>query len=230
MVVQGSDCLFELNTGGGYLPFVCAKSFSISLNTETVEITSPEDGYYKDFDYDSLSYSIELSGLMQLTDDGNIRIFDLQELQMGFVEVLWRAIFEDADGATKVCMGTALITATGLNVQAGAMVDTPISLIGKGAYNLTDTTEVCEAEIGTGLFDISVSNDGGGVVTITINSVTGSPVRYDYTVDGGPVDSAFSNSWSVTGLADGPHTMLITPICANGVGGTVRTLDFSSAG
>jgi predicted secreted protein len=229
MVVQGTGCLFELNTGGGFLPYACAKGFNISLNTETVEITSPVDGVWKDFDYDSLSYTIELSGLMKIPDDSDVKAFDIMGLQMGFTEALWRAIFDDGNGNVKVCTGTVIITNTSLNVQAGSMVDVPISLLGKGPYTIGDTTEICEAEIGTGLFDVTVALEGGGGVTITINSVTGSPTRYDWSVDGGAENSSFTNSWFIGGLSDGPHTLVIYPVCANGVKGVQRIVDFSVA-
>lgn len=228
MVVQGTDCLFELNTGGGYLPFVCAKSFNLSLNTETVEITSPIDGYWKDFDYDSLSYQIELSGLLSLASDGNIRTFDLMELQMGFVEVLWRAIFEDADGNTKVCTGTALVNSTSLSVSAGSMVDTPISLVGKGPYTVGDTTEICEAAIGTGPLDLVIfPGMSPNHMEVNVNATTGGPMGFDWSIDGGPVNTTFAFNWGTGELTPGSHTIQIWAICVNGIRGAVRVEDFT---
>jgi len=217
-IVQGMDCLFQLDTGGGYLPFVCAKSFSLSLDSEFVDTTGLTDGQWKAYDYDSLGYQINLGGVMKIIDAAGITVFDIMALQMGFTEVKWRSIYNDTNGNTKVCTGIALISNTTLNVQAGSLIDTPITLQGTGSYTTANTTEVCTGSISNILMGLGADPVYGRVFNITYSGIN----RIDYTIDGGASATVFPDvsPYALELIfAAGVHNMVFTPICANGVSG-----------
>lgn len=142
--VQGKSCLFEVNISGSYKQVVCAKSFSITTTVDTVEITTidvagadPESGIWKDYDHDSISYTLTLDGVMKITDATNDTVWEALSAATQFVEVPYRVTFTDPEANTKQVSGTAIITNVTLSAAPNALVQQSISFIGKGKYTVT---------------------------------------------------------------------------------------------
>lgn len=228
--ILGKDVLLEFMKEDEYVPFVCVENFSMEFTQATKETKTVGTGPWSRPRFSRNSFSISVSGLIPLTEDpADFKPFELLDYLIGGSEIQFRAIWQTGPSEMKVIYGTVIVTTALLTGNATDFANASFTLPGVGEPTITTTVEICEAEIGTGLFDVTVTNEGGGPVTITINVVTGSPDHYDWSVDGGGVNSAYSNSWYVGGISAGDHVLEITPICANGQPGTVRIVNFSSA-
>lgn len=143
-VVQGKACVFQVNITGSYKTVVCAKSFSIVTAVDTVEITTidvagadPESGIWKDYDHDSISYTLTLDGVMKITDSTNDTVWEALSAAIQFVEVPFKLVFTDPEANAKTVEGTAIITNVSLSATPNALVQQSISFIGKGKYTVT---------------------------------------------------------------------------------------------
>lgn len=142
-VAQGKDAVFQVNITGGWKNLLVAKSYTLTTQAETVEVTTINDsndntdGYWRDFDYDFLSYTIQLDGVMKITDTSNNTVFDLLSLMSQFLECPFKIIFTDDTAATKTLEGVALITNITLSTTPNAVVNKSIEFKGKGKYTIT---------------------------------------------------------------------------------------------
>lgn len=137
-VVWGTDCIFQVDHLGTLLPVFCAKSFSLSRKTNVVEITGASDGFSKDFDYDTLEYTLSLDGLIVVLEPGdNPIIFDLMNVQSQFLELAYKMIFTDPLLNVKTIEGVVLVLQSDLNVAAGAFGEFSVEFLGKGDFTLT---------------------------------------------------------------------------------------------
>jgi len=136
--IQGNNCLFQVDMGNGYKDVLCAKSFSIVFNTEEKEVTAPEDGYYKDFDYKSLSYTMNLNGVLQVPDEINPTVFDLLYYQQNFLEVVFRLAYQESEELVRLIYGRCIIKDVNLLATAGQLADGTVNMIGKGAWEVQE--------------------------------------------------------------------------------------------
>ena len=140
--VQGKDCVFKINITGGLKAVLCSKSFTLTTTTEEIETTTisdgsdPESGYWKDFDYQSLSYSITLDGIMKITDSSDDTIWELITAQTGFYEVPFEALYLDAEANSKAVSGTVMVKSSSLAAASSGFVNTSVELLGKGKYTI----------------------------------------------------------------------------------------------
>jgi predicted secreted protein len=141
--VQGKDCVFQMNITSGYKTVLCAKSFSLNVSADIVEITTyddgtdPESGAWKDYDYDSLSYTISLEGVMKITDSTNDTVWEVLSVATQFVEADFRMIFTDAESNTKQIDGVVLVRSLSLSTTPNALVQQNIEFQGKGKFTVT---------------------------------------------------------------------------------------------
>src|SRR6185436_11640854 len=147
-IVQGRDCIFQVNIGAGFVPLVCSKSFAVTVETEMKETTTVGNGVWRAFDYKSLSYSISLNGAVKVVDDDADAIyFDLLFYQMNFLELPFRAIFTDPANTVKVMRGTAIVPRSVFNASPGQLADSVVDLQGSGEMFVLDTAEDCDLEV-----------------------------------------------------------------------------------
>ncbi len=141
--VQGRDCVFQLNITGGYKTVLCAKSFSLNVSADLVEITTyndgsdPESGIWRDFDYDALSYQLSLEGIMKITDDTNDTVWEVISVITQFIEADFRMIFTDAESNTKQIDGVCLVRSVNLSATPNALVQQNIEFQGKGKFTIS---------------------------------------------------------------------------------------------
>lgn len=153
-VIQGKNCLIKFNLSGSYLPAVCAKSFSLSTATDTVETTTQSDGQWKDFDYDALSYTLSLEDAVKAIDDAGTVMFDLLTAQTQFIEIGFQIFYVDDDMYTIIITGTVIVTSSEIQALANDVLGDSIEFQGKGSYTLqrifdpTILTIVIEGESG----------------------------------------------------------------------------------
>jgi len=142
-VVKGKDCYFKINITGGLKLVLCSKSFTLSTVTEEVEVTTisdgsdPEEGFWRDFDYHSLGYTITLEGILKNTDSTDDTAWELNTAQRMFYEVPFTMYFVDAESNAKTIEGTAIVKSSTFGATSNAFVSTSIEFIGKGKYTIT---------------------------------------------------------------------------------------------
>lgn len=232
-LVNGSDCLLQVNVLGEYLSIACARSFSLSTTTETVETTTKSDGQWRSFAPFAFTYSLTFEGILKV-DPLSTSGFDLQAAQLGFTEVPYRIIFEDEDGAIKIIEGTCIITSSTFNVNAGQFADFSFELQGTGAYQVRDSIETCETVINDGFLQIQLrqfpyATPGATTLEVTLSSISGAWQKINASIDGGTPLSFYNAQFYMTGISMGTHNIKLTPVCVNGIEGSsvTKTFEFS---
>jgi predicted secreted protein len=140
--VQGKDCVFKINITGGLKAVLCSKLFTLTTTTEEIETTTisdgsdPEAGYWKDFDYQNLSYSITLDGIMKITDASDDTAWELLTAQLGFYEVPFQLYYLDAEANSKTVEGTVMVKSSSFSAASSGFVNTSVELLGKGKYTI----------------------------------------------------------------------------------------------
>jgi hypothetical protein len=137
IVIQANDCIFAIDLGAGYVPVLCAKSFTVNVVTDEKEITTVGDGLYKDFDYKILSYTLNINGALKIQDGINPAVFDFLDFQKNFIEVPFRILFE-LGAQLKRFEGRAIVKTTNLLANSGQIAEGTVDLIGKGEFTLAD--------------------------------------------------------------------------------------------
>ncbi len=249
-IVQGKNCLFEVNLGAGYKPVVCAKGFTANFQTEIKETTSRGSGAFKEFDYKAISYNITLTGLIKVVElDGDPIFFDLEFFQRSFIELPYRAKFINDAGNMKQIQGVVIVQNTNFNAQAGQLADTTAELLGTGSYNITDgvdntcsnsieTAEINEIEVENGESGLIIGNTADLEVVITaLADPDNSIYRFDYWLDSNDRNSEFTGGEIPVQIATivsgsmtvGSHTLHIVPVCENGYDGTEFIVNFTKS-
>lgn len=142
-VVQGKDAVFQVNITGGWKNLLVAKSYTLTTSAETVEVTTINDsndnteGFWRDYDYDFLSYTITLEGAMKVTEATDNTVFDILNLMHNFLECPFKIVFTDDQAATKTVQGTVLIRNITLSTTPSAVVNQSIEFQGKGKYTIS---------------------------------------------------------------------------------------------
>lgn len=223
--IQGSDCLFAVYNGSEYVPVVCSTSFSLTLTSDLIETTTKGDGQWKAYDYNTLSYTLSLSGIVKSQDDTAATVFDLLASQMGFVEVPYRLLFTDGE-TDKYIEGTCLISSTQLGASAGNLADYTCEFQGTGAFETRDTLEICEVYIPDTFLNVQVrqypyGSTGTTTVEVQITNISADWIKIDYSVDGGSWFSSYNKTFYITGVSAGSHTIRLAAVCPNGVRGEI---------
>lgn len=250
-IVQGKNCIFKCNIGNGHAIVVCAKSFTISIDTEIKETTSRGSGIYREFDYKSLAWKISLGTILKVVDeDGDPTAFDLAYIQQNFIELPVQAIFQDNNSQVKQFSGMCIVAGTTLGAQAGQLGDGSFELQGSGEYTIAGVSgNACENSILTATLnggapfsdgaDFIIGNTTDVVITIeTLASDIATVSRFDYEVDSAGRNSTFTDG-SVPAtlgtipsgsMTTGSHVIKIWPICDNGFEGEVFTINIVKQG
>lgn len=236
--VQGRNCLFKVNVLGSYLPLICAKSFSVNIESDFVETTTQGTGQFKAFDYDSLTAALSFEGVQKIVDAAtNPTFYDMLAAQMSFLEVGFKMLFIDPDGITKELTGQVLIKSTNLSASISDPAAGALELQLTGDLTVNDPASSCDILMTS--FDMTgvgtttnVTGVGTTIVTdtgpftITPIYTNGPAVRFDYQIDGGGYNTTFASSW-VMDIAPGTHTIDIIPYCEGNVTPGTFTADIN---
>lgn len=142
-VVQGKDAVFQVNITGGWKSLLVAKSYTLTTTAETVEVTTINssndntEGFWRDYDYDFLSYSINLEGAMKITDATNNTVFDMFDIMHNFLECPFKIVYTDDTAATRTVEGVVLVKNITLSTTPNAVVSKSIEFQGKGKYTIS---------------------------------------------------------------------------------------------
>lgn len=247
-IVQGKNCIFRVNVGNGHAVIMCAKSFTVAVDTEIKETTSRGSGIYREFDYKSLAWKVSLTTILKVVDeDGDPTAFDLMYYQQQFLELPIQAVFQDNNSQVRQFSGTCIVAGSSLGAQAGQLADGNFELQGTGAYQITNLSgDACDNSItaitingGSDLEDgdnIIIGNTADVSITITeLANMIATVSRYDYELDDNGRNSAFGDgsipftlpTIDDTTISVGSHVLKIWPICDNGFDGTMFTINLT---
>jgi len=136
-LIQSNKCLFQILVDNDWLTVMCLRSFKISPATTEKEITAPVDGKFKSFDYKQLSYRASLDGVAFREITGNT-LFDFADAQLNFLELNFRAVFQDESGNYKIFNGQAIVMESDFEASAGSVASGTVELLGTGEYTITN--------------------------------------------------------------------------------------------
>jgi predicted secreted protein len=242
--VLAKDVIIQFSNGSDYFTYGCASDLELQYTMETKSVKTINDGNWDRKRGQKKSYKINLSGL--IVDSDVPGAFDLLNYFKNMTDILFRVLFYDETGLIKTIEGYALPTeinlssgseghATGSIVLEGSGdPDNPYTPASPGSPGSPGTpTPVCVATITNGHYT------GGITQSFTVDTMlSGSATisRWDYSIDGGPTQSAFTSgaipaSWNikVSGVVGSSHSITVTPICDNGYSGTPYTLNFTKS-
>lgn len=236
-VINGKNVAIQFYKGDDYYPFMCAKSVSITFNTETKSVKTLGDGPWAKPRGQAIGYRIACDGLVSYPFvDEEVIAFDLLFYQINFLTVAFRIIFNDQqDGLLKVITGHALPIECNLSANPD-FLDSSFTLVGDGAPQISDNITSCSATVG------SVTFEGEGIgsideipVEFAYSSVSAGIPRLEFSIDDGPrqvvLDPGTSGTFEGVVPNSGgnvSHTIEVWPVCDNGEDGISFTLVFSA--
>lgn len=227
-VILGKDVVIEFYKEGDYRGFLCADNVEYNLAMETISVRTLGSGHYKEYRGQSISYSITLTGLIPVDLSAGVTAFDLIEYTKQMVDIEYRMIFRSENGNEVTQLrGKGLVvesSVTGPADFAGAS----FTIQGNGEP-LFGPPPSCNIQI----FDKLLTHHAGFIYKMAIlGEYNGPAIRYDWSLDGGAVNTALSTGWFFNLLDSprpqlGPHTIDIWPVCDNGVQGQKLTINFN---
>lgn len=217
--VTGIDVVIMFQKNDDFFPYACAESVELNSVMETKGVKTVNDGVWKKTRGQSLSYGISLTGVIKYDDDTVPHAFDLYAYHRSMTHINYRMIFTNDEGALKVIEGTALPVNVSLGGGSEGFATGSISLEGDGAVDVRDLIIPCPSSITS----IQLVEDEPNSI-IRITGHTGTPARYEYSVDGGGFVTQMVTSYIQDlvlegGLSAGSHTITIIPVCENGYNG-----------
>jgi len=137
MEVQGKDALIFFNIDGTYVEFGCAETVGIERSMELIETTTEGTGYNKTFAGQSLSYFLNLSGLV-LNESELVTVWDLFLQQENMFELPYRIVMTDVGGSIKTITGKVLVQNLTISADQTDLASSSFQLAGTGPITLTD--------------------------------------------------------------------------------------------
>ncbi len=178
------------NSSGGVYPFACAKDSTITISRDLIELAPKTNSVYREYIKGRQSFNVSGSGLVKMSESylQPVTFFD------DFIDgtdsnVVCYLDMIDAQNNYRVYQFNAIITELSLASSIGALAQYNYSLQGDGAFTeltIVDTYTVTSGKItarststhklvaigfgGKWYYNYSVTDEGGGVFTITIGT------------------------------------------------------------
>lgn len=126
MILHGKDLLVYQTINGTTAVIAAAKSCDITINTETIEKTSPSTGQWKTYRPGRKDWSVGVSGLIPVTN-GSI-VTDLKSLLQETGEIVTLSFKLDANryvgleiSQVMVCNGSAICKSVKVGASRGSL-------------------------------------------------------------------------------------------------------------
>ena len=178
------------NTSGGVYPFACAKDSTITISRDVIELAPKTNSAYREYIKGRQSFTVSGSGLVKLAESNMqpITFFDdyidgIDSAVVCYLDMI------DTSNNYRVYQFNAIITELALVSNVGALGQYNYSLQGNGGFtelSVVDTYTVTSGKItardttthklvavgfgGKWYYNYTVTNEGGGVFSITIGT------------------------------------------------------------
>jgi hypothetical protein len=189
------------NAEGDVYPFACTKDATLSISRDFLELAPKTNGVFREYITGRTGFSVSGSGLVKLVESYSqpITFFDTfiegtDSEFIGYIDMV------DASGNYKVYKFTCIVQELTLNSAIGQNGSYSFTLQGTGPLveiSIVDTYTVSSGKItsrstasykligvaidGVWYYNYTVTNEGGGVFTITIGtSYNGKTVKAAY--------------------------------------------------
>lgn len=189
------------NPSGGVFPFACAKNATLSISRDTLELAPRTNGVFREYIQNRMSFTVSGNGLVKMAESNMqpITFFDTF-IEGTDQEFLCYLDMIDKTGNYKVYQFTAFITSLSISSNVNEFgsydytlqgtgplveittVDSYVVSSGKITARSTATFKLVAVGIeGKWYYNYTVTNEGGGVFTITVGtSFNGKTVKAAY--------------------------------------------------
>lgn len=189
------------NPSGGVFPFACAKNATLSISRDTLELAPRTNGVFREYIQNRMSFTVSGNGLVKMAESNMqpITFFDTF-IEGTDQEFLCYLDMIDKTGNYKVYQFTAFITSLSISSSVNEFgsydytlqgtgplveittVDSYVVSSGKITARSTATYKLVAVGIeGKWYYNYTVTNEGGGVFTITVGtSFNGKTVKAAY--------------------------------------------------
>jgi hypothetical protein len=200
--------------------YVCATDVVINFELETKSIKTIGDGYWEKLRGQKVRYSIELGGLIKIYDDYLPHAFDLLSYLTNMVTIEFQMVFTDDTGTMRVIKGHALPTNVSLGGGSEGFANGSATLIGDGEPEIRTSLAGCNITIE----DAEVFQEYGQNKFRVNNTLGGTVLRYEYSINGSGRYTSYSNEWTLPFPyplegSDYSATITVWAICENGSDG-----------
>lgn len=229
--VIGKDVEIMFKKNDVYVPYGCATDITITFRlTEKKSVKTVGHGNWEKPRGQKKGYGIDLNGLIKYDDDTVPHAFDLYTYFDGMTPIEYLMSFTNDQGQNRFIEGVALITELSLGGGSEGFANGSASMEGDGSVDIRDLLVPCPSSITSIQL---IEDEPNSIIRITAH--TGSPARYDYSVDGGGFVTQMANSFIQDlilegGLGAGVHSTTIIPVCENGYNGTPFETTFELMG
>jgi predicted secreted protein len=178
------------NSSGGVYPFACAKDSTITISRDVIELAPKTNNIYREYIKGRQSFTISGSGLVKLAESNMQPITFFDDYFDGTdSEVVCYLDMIDTSNNYRVYQFNAIITELALASNVGAIGQYNYSMQGSGPFTeltVVDTYSVSSGKItarststhklvavgfgGKWYYNYTVTDEGGGVFTITIGT------------------------------------------------------------
>jgi len=205
--------------------FGCATDLQFGKSVEPKETKTLGDGKNKDYEGQSISRTINISGVTTI-DESEFTHFDLDEYCEQMVKVPFRIIAEAPDGQLEVTIGLALIVENNMSGGADGHATGDCTLLVCGPIVRTNSLSTCDLSIDA--FATSFYAPGEGFNRYRVDVTLGGSdtwLRYEFSIDGGGwlVGIGGDSTFFYIDIAAGTYDITVRPICESGVEGTEST-------
>lgn len=189
------------NASGGVFPFACAKNATLSISRDSLELAPRTNGTFREYIQNRISFTVSGNGLVKMAESNMqpITFFDTF-IEGTDQEFLCYLDMIDKTGNYKVYQFTAFITSLSISSNVNEFgsydytlqgtgplveittVDSYVVSSGKITARDTATYKLVAVGIeGKWYYNYTVTNEGGGVFSITIGtSFNGKTVKAAY--------------------------------------------------
>lgn len=189
------------NASGGVFPFACAKNATLSISRDSLELAPRTNGTFREYIQNRMSFTVSGNGLVKMAESNMqpITFFDTF-IEGTDQEFLCYLDMIDKTGNYKVYQFTAFITSLSISSNVNEFgsydytlqgtgplveittVDSYVVSSGKITARDTATYKLVAVGIeGKWYYNYTVTNEGGGVFSITIGtSFNGKTVKAAY--------------------------------------------------
>lgn len=229
MYIRGKHAILFFLKDSEYVPFRCTTDCALTINTETKQVRTVGDGRWAKPRGQRQSYGLSMTGLIELQATDPVTFWVIENYVMQMLPIPYRLIFDDPDTSLqKLVTGQAIIKTATVNGVPVGFATSSFEMEGDGAPVITDGVLICEGTIGSISF---TAGDNPGEVDVQYEGViVEDGGRLEYAVDGGDrlplFDPGSSGEFTVSGLAEGDHTITVWAVCANGTLGESNSVSF----